>query len=75
MPLTRQYLRYVAAESFGVLCSKKCNVLVIERRVNRKYELRVVAPALENVIIWDLRREEKVRSRDASNVRMCIRVK
>ena len=64
MPLTRQYLRYVAADSFGVLCSKKCNVLVTERRVNRKYELRAIAPALENVIIWDLRREEKVRSRD-----------
>ena len=60
MPLTKQYLRYVAAGCFGVLCSKKCNVLITERRVDKKYEVRAIAPALENVIIWDLRREEKV---------------
>jgi len=61
MPLTKQYLRYRLAGSFGVVCSKKCNVLVSERRAsNKRYELRAIAPSLENVIVWDLRKEEKV---------------
>ncbi|XP_065906408.1 WD repeat-containing protein 3-like [Dysidea avara] len=61
MPLTKQYLRYRSAGSFGVVCSKKSNVLVSERRAsNKKYELRAIAPSLENVVVWDLRKEEKV---------------
>jgi len=61
MPLTKQYLRYRSAGSFGVVCSKKCNVLVSERRASsKKYELWAISPALENVIVWDMRKEDKV---------------
>ncbi len=57
MPLTKQYLRYVHQASFGVVCSRESNAVLLEAG---QRQLVVAAPALEDVIIWDLRRRERV---------------
>lgn len=64
MPVTKQYLRYVAAGSFGVVCSRKAGALLLRERNGkgrRKRGVFVAAPALEHVILWDLRTGEKVQ--------------
>lgn len=60
MPLTKQYLRYEATTSFGVICSRKTGPLLL--KVARKGTERLVAvsPALEHVIIWDIKTGDKV---------------
>ena len=63
MVLTKAYLRYVQSACFGVVSSLKAKVVFIERRINttrKQIALYAVCPALENVIIWDVRRGEKV---------------
>ncbi len=61
MPLTKQYLRYVHQVSFGVVSSRKSNAILVEAGQRKAgYQLRVAAPALQDVIIWDLKRREKV---------------
>ena len=64
MPVTKQYLRYVAAESFGVVCSSKAGAILVDRRKEKGGKrLLGIAPALENVIIWDLKASIKVCTR------------
>ncbi|CAH3120735.1 unnamed protein product [Pocillopora meandrina] len=63
MVLTKAYLRYVQSACFGVVSSLKAKVVFIKRRINttrKQIALYAVCPALENVIIWDVRRGEKV---------------
>ena len=63
MVLTKAYLRYVQSACFGVVSSLRANVVFVRRRINRtskQIALYAVCPALENVVIWDVRRGEKV---------------
>ena len=62
MPLTKQYLRYVAAESFGLVTGRKGDALFFED-AESKHRARgrvAVCAALENVVIWDLKTSLKV---------------
>ena len=62
MPLTKQqYLRYVRLSSFGVVNSRKSNVILLEAARERSRSPLLVAPALEDVIISDPRKGERVR--------------
>ena len=63
MVLTKAYLRYVQSPCFGVVSSLKANIVFVRRRINttsNQISLYAICPALENVIIWDVRRGEKV---------------
>ena len=57
----QQYLRYVRLSSFGVVNSRKSNVILLEAARERSRSPLIVAPALEDVIIWDPRMGERVR--------------
>ena len=61
MPLTKQYLRYVPAGSHGIVCSRKTGALLLEKRERGRKKLLAIAPALEDVIVWDLKTGDKVR--------------
>jgi len=63
MVLTKAYLRYVQSACFGVVCSLKANIVFVRRRTNRESKqqtLYAVCPTLESVVVWDVRRGEKV---------------
>ena len=63
MPLTKQYLRYVHQASFGVVSGRKSNAILLAGEGGRKTrQLRIIAPAVEDIIIWDPRKGEKVPS-------------
>ena len=57
----QQYLRYVRLSSFGVVNSRKSNFILLEAGRERSRSPLIVAPALEDVIIWDPRKGERVR--------------
>ena len=62
MVLTKAYLRYVQSACFGVVCSLKANVVFIRKRTSNSKEQVIqyaACPALESVIVWDVRRGEK----------------
>ena len=62
MVLTKAYLRYVQSACFGVVCSLKANVVFIRKRTGNSKEQVIqyaACPALESVIVWDVRRGEK----------------
>lgn len=64
MVLTKAYLRYVQSACFGVVCSLKANIVFVRRRNNKaskQVTLYAVCPTLESVVVWDVRRGEKVR--------------
>jgi U3 small nucleolar RNA-associated protein 12 len=59
MPLTRQYLRYEHAATLGAVIGRKPNLLITQASPGKAQERRrvlVVAPAAEDVIVWDPRR-------------------
>ena len=61
--MPKQYLRYAAGPVVGVVCSRKTGALLLEHNLGdekKKKRLLAAAPALENVILWDLRKGEKV---------------
>lgn len=60
MPLSKQYLRYEHAATLGVVNGRKSNLLLTEAAAGGKRRALVVAPAVEDVIIWDPRRGDKV---------------
>ena len=61
MPLTKQYLRYVAASRFGLVTSRKGDALLYAGpNSSLRGKRLVVCPALEDVIIWDLKTCSKV---------------
>ena len=60
MPLTKQYLRYVAAESFGLVTGRKGDALFFEDASSSRRGRVAVCPALEKVVIWDLKTSSKV---------------
>ena len=58
MGLTKQYLRYISAAVFGITASTKCNIVFLDiHGTTGKY---CAVGACENVVIWDLRKSEKV---------------
>lgn len=62
MVLSKSYLRYEPAGCFGLVGSLKANVLFVEGEalgLKSSVQLAVV-PALEDVFIWDTKKEEKV---------------
>lgn len=61
MPLSKQYLRYEHAATLGVVNGRKSNLLLTEAAAGGKRRALVVAPAVEDVIVWDPRRGDKVR--------------
>ena len=59
MGLTKQYRRYEPSAVFGVIGSQKSNVLFLELQgVKGKF---CAVGACENVMVWDLKKGEKVR--------------
>uniref|UniRef100_A0A0C9R4Q1 Wdr3 protein n=1 Tax=Fopius arisanus TaxID=64838 RepID=A0A0C9R4Q1_9HYME len=59
MPLTKQYLRYVASGNLNLITSSKCNLVFVTLEGQ---EGRFVAVgACEHVFIWDLRLSEKAQ--------------
>lgn len=60
MPLSKQYLRYEHAATLGVVNGRKSNLLLTEAAAGGKRRALVVAPAVEDVIVWDPRRGDKV---------------
>ena len=69
MPVTKQYLRYEAASSFGVVCSRKAGAILLEKSgkeddQRRKGTQLVLAPALEHVIMWDMKTSQKVSDQE-----------
>lgn len=58
MGLTKQYLRYVAAGNFNIICSPESNIAhVVLQGCSGRY---IAVAACEHVIIWDMRLSEKV---------------
>jgi U3 small nucleolar RNA-associated protein 12 len=60
MGLTKQYLRYISSGKFNIVASAGCNVvfLALEGQEGRF----VGVAACEDIIIWDMRLGEKVRT-------------
>ena len=64
--MQKTYKRYASLGSFGVVGSPRSNLLMIKKvpclsTVKKEGTRYCVTAALENVIIWDVRRGEKVR--------------
>ena len=60
MGLTKQYLRYAPAGIFNLVGSSKPNITQLELRGAQGRYFAV--GACENVIVWDVRKGEKVNS-------------
>lgn len=62
MPLAKTYKRYGSLGSFGVVGSIRSNLLMLDQvpYIAKSKVTYSVTAALENVIIWDVRRGEKV---------------
>lgn len=75
MGLTKQYLRYAAAEVFGVIAGNKSNIAFLHLLGSQgKY---CATGACEDVIIWDIRSGEKVCMNilyDKTSVRICYQL-
>ncbi len=56
MGLTREYLRYVASNTFGVITSNQSSLRFIE--LNKK--TYIATGACEYVFIWDIKKSEIV---------------
>jgi hypothetical protein len=53
MPLVKSYRRYVPESTFGIISSGDANIALLQNGT-------LAAPALEDVIVWDLRNDQKV---------------
>lgn len=67
MPLAKTYKRYEALSTFGVIGSTRCNLLLLDQFPNKSSvastkssSIYGVTGALENVVVWDVRKAEKV---------------
>jgi len=63
MPIQKTYKRYASLSSFGVIGSTKCNILMlhdVQLGTHLKSTTYGVSGALENVIVWDIKKAEKV---------------
>lgn len=62
MVLTKSYLRYEPSGCFGIVGSLKANVLFVDgKRFGLKNTSQLaVCAALQDVVVWDTRKQEKV---------------
>ena len=63
MVLTKAYLRYASVGCFGVVCSTRGHALFVKRKGQKSGSAVVpfvAVPALENVIVWDIRTGDQV---------------
>ncbi|KAK3734059.1 hypothetical protein QZH41_015830 [Actinostola sp. cb2023] len=62
MVLTKSYLRYEPSSCFGLVGSLKANILFVDgKKLGQKTSGQfAVCPGLEDVIVWDTRKQEKV---------------
>jgi len=68
MPIAKTYKRYAPLESFGVVGSIRSCCLLVDHlpgrdgssKNSKKNSQYVITAALENVIVWDVRRGEKI---------------
>lgn len=58
MGLTKQYLRYNPSSQFGVIASKRCNIVLLKYK-NTTDRYAAVANC-ENVCVWDLKTNQRV---------------
>lgn len=59
MGLTKQYLRYAPSALFGVVGTSKANIVTVE--IDDIQSNLVAVTAVEDVLIWDLKKGEIVR--------------
>ena len=73
--VNKSYLRYEPQACFGVVCSSKSNGVWLKAETlksSRSLSQYAACPALENVIIWDVKRGEQVRTSSVqSGVYVC----
>merc|ERR1712142_962929 len=62
MPIAKTYKRYAPLSSFGVIGSTRSNILLNDSLCNHQNSSAgyAVTAAVENVIIWDIKKGEKV---------------
>jgi len=60
MGLTKQYLRYIAGDVFGLVGTNKSNVVLL--KVHGSAGRFCATGACEDVIVWDIRTGEKVKT-------------
>lgn len=70
MGLTKQYLRYVPAALFGITASTKCNIVFLD--FHGTVGKMCAVGACQSVIIWDLRKGEKVSFFNSSLEFLCF---
>lgn len=71
MPLTKQYLRYEAAQSFGLVTGRKGDALLYGGPGSKGRRLAVCA-ALEDVMLWDMKTSSKVCNLSLGNCDVCL---
>ena len=82
MGLTKQYLKYSPGATFGVVNGRQSNAILMEssrgtlagagHKLKPAKQLWIVAPALENVHVWDPRKEERVCMCVYRHVCVCV---
>ena len=73
MPLTKQYLRYEQSASFGLVCGRSGNLLLQTQRAGgAQRRALVVAPAAEDLIVWDIRKGDRVSVFGGITSRECL---
>lgn len=63
MVLTKAYLRYASVGRFGIVCSARGNGVFVNRKGIKPGGAvlpYVAVPALEDVIVWDVRTGDQV---------------
>lgn len=58
MKLTKQYLRYIDLQTFGLIASSRCNINFLN--INEADNRYLLVGAAENLIVWDLKTGEKL---------------
>lgn len=72
MGLTKQYLRYIATDVFGVIVSGRSNVAFLN--IDGIADRYAVAGGAENVLVWDLKTSEKCLQISNENKQEVVRV-
>ena len=72
MPIGKTYKRYGPLSSFGIVSSTRCNIIMVDgaslkSTISSLPAVYGVTAALENAIVWDVRKAEKVL--------LCFRIK
>ena len=71
MVLTKAYLRYTSVARFGIVCSARGNCVFVKRKGTKSDTTLlpfVAVPALEDVIVWDIRTGDQVTLLKFTNI-------